>query len=74
MSVWGDAPTATNLIPLEVETGTVIALDGMLSHWSDTNRSDRSRHAYTLHVIDAAAEWSHHNWLQRPEELPFRGF
>jgi len=74
MSVWEDAPPAAGLVPLEVDTGTVIALDGMLSHWSDTNRSDRSRHAYTLHVIDADAEWAAHNWLQRPAELPFRGF
>jgi len=74
MSVWEDAPPAAGLVPLEVDTGTAIALDGMLSHWSDTNRSDRSRHAYTLHVIDADAEWAGHNWLQRPAELPFRGF
>ena len=41
---------------------------------ADENRSGRSRHAYTLHVIDRAADWPEDNWLQRPEELPFRGF
>ncbi len=74
MSIWGEGAPGESLIPLEVDTGAVVVIDGMLSHWSDTNRSDRSRHAYTLHVIEAAAEWSHHNWLQRPDSLPFRGF
>jgi phytanoyl-CoA hydroxylase len=61
------------LVPLEAERGTLILLDGALPHLSGPNRSDRPRHAYTLHVIDGAARYLEDNWLQRPE-LPLRGF
>ena len=43
---------ATGLVPLEVPKGTLVVLHGLLPHWSAPNRSARSRHAYTLHVID----------------------
>jgi phytanoyl-CoA hydroxylase len=59
------------LVPLEAEAGTLIILDGALPHRSGPNRSDRSRHAYTVHVIDRAAEYPADNWLQRPD-LPLR--
>ncbi len=71
---WGPQPAAEDLVPLEVPTGTVVVLDGMLPHRSDTNRSDKSRHAFTLHVIDPTADWPDDNWLTRPDDLPFRGF
>ena len=41
------------LVPLEVPAGTLVILHGLLPHWSDVNRSPRSRHAYTLHCIEA---------------------
>ena len=59
---------------LEVPKGTMIVLHGLLPHWSAPNRSPRSRHAYTLHVIDGDARYLDDNWLQRPPELPLRGF
>lgn len=61
-------------VPLEVEKGTVIVLNGLLPHLSRENRSSRSRHAYTLHVIDASSEYPASNWLQRSEEMPLKGF
>jgi phytanoyl-CoA hydroxylase len=60
--------------PLEVKKGTVIVLHGLLPHLSRENRSLRSRHAYTLHVIDASAHYPANNWLQRSAEMPLRGF
>ena len=60
--------------PLEVPKGTMVVLHGLLPHWSAPNRSPRSRHAYTLHVIDGRARYLSDNWLQRPPELPLRGF
>ncbi len=63
-----------DLLPLEVEQGTLVVLHGLLPHWSAPNRSTRSRHAYTLHVIDGRARYSADNWLQRAPELPLRGF
>jgi phytanoyl-CoA hydroxylase len=62
------------LQPLEVRKGTVIVLDPLLPHLSRENRSDKSRHAYTLHIIDASTRYPKENWLQRSRELPLRGF
>jgi phytanoyl-CoA hydroxylase len=59
---------------LEVKKGTLIVLHGLLPHLSRENRSSKSRHAYTLHVIDAAARYPESNWLQRSAEMPLRGF
>ncbi len=62
------------LEPLEVKKGTVIVLHGLLPHLSRENTSPRSRQAYTLHVIDASADYPKENWLQRSAEMPLRGF
>jgi len=62
------------LQPLEVKKGTVIVLHGLLPHLSRENRSSKSRHAYTLHVIDASAHYPSTNWLQRSAGIPLRGF
>lgn len=62
------------LVPLEVEKGTLIILHGLLPHMSLTNRSPGSRHAYTLHVIEGTCRYPSDNWLQRSTEMPPRGF
>ncbi|MDY7103699.1 MAG: phytanoyl-CoA dioxygenase family protein [Actinomycetota bacterium] len=61
-----------NLVPLEVPAGTLVVLDGRLPHYSATNRSPRSRHAYTVHCISASADYPAWNWLRRPADLPLR--
>ncbi len=60
--------------PLEVKKGTLIVLHPLLPHLSRENRSPKSRHAYTLHVIDASVDYPSTNWLQRSAEMPARGF
>lgn len=62
------------LIPLEVEKGALIILHGLLPHMSLTNRSPRSRHAYTLHLIEGTSHYPADNWLQRSSGMPPRGF
>ncbi|HEX8177720.1 MAG TPA: phytanoyl-CoA dioxygenase family protein [Pyrinomonadaceae bacterium] len=62
------------LVPLEVKKGTLIVLSGLLPHLSYANRSAKSRHAYTLHVIDGACSYPEENWLQRSPRMPARGF
>lgn len=62
------------LVPLEAERGTLIVLHGLLPHLSGPNRSPRSRHAYTVHAIEAGAAYARDNWLQRGPSLPLRGF
>ncbi len=70
-SPWPDEKDA---IPLEVESGTLICFHGLLPHYSESNRSEKSRHAYTLHVTDARTDYAADNWIQRSAALPVRGF
>jgi len=62
------------LVPLEVSKGSLILLHGLLPHRSFENKSARSRHAYTLHLISANANYPVDNWLQRSPAMPLRGF
>jgi phytanoyl-CoA hydroxylase len=62
------------LVPLEVRKGSLILLHGLLPHKSLANRSTKSRHAYTLHVIGGNCHYPETNWLQRSPEMPLRGF
>lgn len=61
-------------LPAEAKAGTLVIFDGRAPHLSGPNRSDKSRHAYTLHVIDRACHYPPENWLQRSPDLPLRGF
>ena len=73
--VFDDSPwPEENLQPLEVKKGTLIVLHPLLPHLSRENRSSKSRHAYTLHVIDASTRYPEENWLRRSETMPGRGF
>lgn len=65
-------PSPSELVPLEVSAGTMVILHGLLPHWSDINRSETSRHAYSLHCISAAAEYPEWNWLRRSPDMPLR--
>ncbi len=58
--------------PLEVSAGTLVVLHGALPHYSEANRSSKSRYAYTLHAISGAADYREDNWLQRGRDLPLR--
>jgi phytanoyl-CoA hydroxylase len=60
-------------VAIEAPRGSVVVLHGLLPHASGPNLSARPRHAYSLHLIDATAEYPADNWLQRPD-LPLRGF
>ena len=61
-------------VAAEVPAGTLVIFDGRMPHLSAANRSSKSRHAYTLHVIDRQCRYPAQNWLQRGDELPLRGF
>ena len=67
-------PVTADAVPLNAHKGSLVVLHGLLPHYSSANRSTRSRHAYTLHVIDGAAEYPADNWLRRGPDLPLRGF
>ncbi len=61
-------------VPIEARQGTLVLLHGSLPHGSGPNTSDKSRHAYTVHVIEGQSVYPADNWLQRAESIPFRGF
>jgi len=61
-------------VAAEAEAGSLVIFDGRAPHYSGPNRSDRSRHAYTLHVIDQRCHYPADNWLQRGPDMPLRGF
>jgi phytanoyl-CoA hydroxylase len=74
MEVFDETPYPDDgWVPLEAKPGTIIALHGTLPHRSAPNVSTKSRLAFTLHCIEADAEYPENNWLQRPG-MPFRGF
>lgn len=57
-------------IPLPVEKGTLILLHGRVPHKSKANLSTKSRHAYTLHLVDTTLPYPGKNWLQWPDGIP----
>ncbi len=59
-------PGNNEAVALEVPKGSVVFFNDHMPHYSSQNRSARSRHAFTLHVSEASADWSKLNWLQRP--------
>jgi phytanoyl-CoA hydroxylase len=61
-------------LPAEAKAGTLVVFDGRMPHLSGPNRSDKSRHAYTLHIIDRRCHYPADNWLQRGPGMPLRGF
>jgi phytanoyl-CoA hydroxylase len=61
-------------VAAEVGAGSLVIFDGRAPHLSGENRSGKSRHAYSLHVIDRRCHYPEDNWLQRSPELPLRGF
>jgi phytanoyl-CoA hydroxylase len=73
--VFDPSPWPTEgLVPLEVRKGALVVLDGLLPHMSRANRSSKSRHAYTLHVVERGSRYPEDNWLRRAPSMPLRGF
>lgn len=72
--VLDDTPWPEHLkLPAEARAGTLVVFDGRTPHMSGPNHSEKSRHAYTLHVIDRQCRYPEENWLQRSPDLPLRG-
>lgn len=67
-------PGDATAIPLEAKAGSLVCFHGLLPHYSAANRSNISRHAYTLHVTDGQTVYSEFNWIQRDASFPVRGF
>ncbi|GAB5379723.1 MAG: Dot/Icm type IV secretion system effector LegD1 [Aliiglaciecola sp.] len=59
-----DWPANDQAVPLEVKAGSLVVFNGNLPHFSEANRSDKSRHAFTLHITSGKTKYDEHNWLQ----------
>ena len=68
-----ETPFQNTDTPIEIEKGGLILLHGRLPHYSCENTSPKSRHAYTLHIVDGKKKYPKENWLQRPN-LELKGF
>ncbi|KAM6501909.1 phytanoyl-CoA dioxygenase [Amanita muscaria] len=55
------------------EPGDLVLIHGSVLHKSERNTSQRTRFAYTFHMIDSApyALYDSKNWLQPTEAMPF---
>jgi len=73
MIILDETPFEDTATPIEVKKGTLVLLHGRLPHYSRENISNKSRHAYTFHVIDGDKIYPKDNWLQRPN-LKLKGF
>ncbi len=63
-----------NKVALPVPQGTLIAFSGLFPHLSSANTSDKSRHAYTVHLIDGTCHYPQDNWLIRDKNDPIKGY
>ncbi|GAV85780.1 PhyH domain-containing protein [Cephalotus follicularis] len=66
--VYFDRPSPTyqqkDFVPIEVQAGSLVVIHGDLIHQSFENQSPKSRHAYSLHVVDTdGCKWAQENWL-----------
>ncbi|KAI4313776.1 hypothetical protein L6164_026730 [Bauhinia variegata] len=58
-----------DFVPIEVKAGDLVVIQGDLIHQSFENQSSKSRHAYSLHVVDTdGCEWAPDNWIRRKVE------
>ncbi|KAK9918248.1 hypothetical protein WJX75_002555 [Coccomyxa subellipsoidea] len=62
-----------DFVPLEVPSGSLVLLHGANVHFSYENTSGKSRHAYSMHVIEGAPSHTYapNNWLQRKQDFSF---
>ena len=53
-------------VPMEVKAGSAVFFSDRMPHYSSQNTSNKSRHAFTLHVSETDSDWPATNWIQRP--------
>ncbi|KAJ6609883.1 phytanoyl-CoA dioxygenase [Mycena sp. CBHHK59/15] len=67
-----DAKAASGSYILETcEPGDLVLIHGSVLHKSERNTSDKTRFAYTFHMIDSHATYDEKNWLQPTSAMPF---
>lgn len=70
----GDRPSydQDRFVNVPIRKGSLIIIHGLVVHKSAPNTSSMSRHAFTLHIMEAKdTKWSEDNWLQETETHKF---
>ncbi|EDO42949.1 predicted protein [Nematostella vectensis] len=49
-------------VPALTKKGSLVVIHGSVLHRSFPNKSSKSRHAYTFHMVEQNAKWSEQNW------------
>lgn len=63
---------AEDFVPVPVKKGSLVLIHGFAVHKSELNRSNKSRHAYTFHIMETDnVVYSKENWLQLPAGQTF---
>ncbi len=62
---------AEDFVAMPMKRGSVIIFPGTFVHRSSQNISDKSRIAYTFHIISGNSEYPADNWLQRSQFASF---
>lgn len=63
---------ASSFTAVPVTKGSLVLIHGQAVHRSEPNKSTKSRHAYTFHVIETDnVKYSEDNWLQAPADKSF---
>ncbi|CAH0547789.1 unnamed protein product [Brassicogethes aeneus] len=61
----------SSFLAAPVPKGSLVLIHGQVVHHSEPNKSQKSRHAYTFHIIETKnTKYSENNWLQ-PKNKPF---
>ncbi|KAF7315407.1 Phytanoyl-CoA dioxygenase [Mycena indigotica] len=53
------------------QPGDLVLIHGSVLHKSEHNFSEKTRFAYTFHMIEASAGYDSKNWLQPTDAMPF---
>ena len=62
------------LVAMPVPKGSLVVLNGEFPHLSYANRSELSRHAYSIHAVDNTCDYPELNWLQAVKGQSFIPF
>ncbi|VDL62468.1 unnamed protein product, partial [Nippostrongylus brasiliensis] len=68
----GERPTydQSKFVSVPVKKGSLIIIHGLVVHKSEPNTSTKSRHAYTLHIMEGKnTKWSPDNWYENNSKL-----
>ncbi|KAI9016077.1 phytanoyl-CoA dioxygenase [Hyaloraphidium curvatum] len=58
-------------IPVECKAGSLVLIHGSAVHKSEHNYSDKTRYAYTFHLLEGKNAYPKDNWLQNEGGAPF---